>query len=289
MPKQSGVHILRGKLNNECYYTMKGHPGGFVRRINQNMSQRVKTEPGFEQTRKYASEFGYAGALASKSFYAVPGITYDLHRKSAQGELTKYILGDLTNHSQGEFGKRFLRGLDWQQPLIDKINSLSKIKMDDAYPMRVTTTYKETADPMYYSGEFHIEFTDRMGDFMRINGIDMLKVTIAHVSCSGGLYAEGEGTYKYIGSTITPETASDLVYRVMASSAHDIYLELKNCIPYPPQDYTFSQRRPWAGYSRPILVVQAFKHIGAQDVELQRFAAFKILDQGTLVGGEIIA
>lgn len=64
MAKQHTLVNLTGKVGELSYYYTRN--GGFqMRRNNPNMSDRVKTEPGFQNTRLNANEFGAAAGFAS--------------------------------------------------------------------------------------------------------------------------------------------------------------------------------------------------------------------------------
>lgn len=67
MAKQRGIHQISGKVNNLCYYEQKYIRGGLIRRINEAMSERLKTDPVFENTRHANTIFGacsmFAGAI----------------------------------------------------------------------------------------------------------------------------------------------------------------------------------------------------------------------------------
>lgn len=64
MAKQHTMVNLTGKVGELSYYYTRN--GGFqMRRNNPNMSDRVKTEPGFQNTRLNANEFGAAAGFAS--------------------------------------------------------------------------------------------------------------------------------------------------------------------------------------------------------------------------------
>lgn len=65
MAKQSGIHQLRGKVGEHSYYRQTGVSSGLVRQINQGMSERVKTDEAFANTRANNAEFGQAGRIAS--------------------------------------------------------------------------------------------------------------------------------------------------------------------------------------------------------------------------------
>lgn len=69
MAKQRGIHQIKGKINNLCYYEQKYVRGGLIRRINEAMSERLKTDPAFANTRVSNTIFGacstFAGFLLS--------------------------------------------------------------------------------------------------------------------------------------------------------------------------------------------------------------------------------
>ncbi len=64
MAKQRGIHQIKGKINNLCYYEQKYVRGGLIRRINEAMSERLKTDPAFERTRQANFIFGACSSYA---------------------------------------------------------------------------------------------------------------------------------------------------------------------------------------------------------------------------------
>lgn len=65
MAKQSGLHQIRGKVGEHSYYSQSGVSSGLIRKINQGMSQRVKTDEAFANTRLNNAEFGQGCRVAS--------------------------------------------------------------------------------------------------------------------------------------------------------------------------------------------------------------------------------
>lgn len=65
MAKQRGIHQISGKINNLCYYEQKYVRGGLIRRINEAMSERLKTDPLFANTRRANTIFGGCSLVAS--------------------------------------------------------------------------------------------------------------------------------------------------------------------------------------------------------------------------------
>lgn len=64
MAKQRGIHQIKGKINNLCYYEQKYVRGGLIRRINEAMSERLKTDPVFANTRRANIIFGGCSMMA---------------------------------------------------------------------------------------------------------------------------------------------------------------------------------------------------------------------------------
>lgn len=92
MAKQRGIHQISGKVNNLCYYEQKYVRGGLIRRINEAMSGRLKTDPVFERTR-VANRFFGAASLLAKSFLQMFDVYSDLLTyPSRQAKLTKGFL-----------------------------------------------------------------------------------------------------------------------------------------------------------------------------------------------------
>lgn len=65
MAKQRGIHQISGKINNLCYYEQKYVRGGLIRRINEAMSERLKTDPVFANTRRANTIFGGCSIVSS--------------------------------------------------------------------------------------------------------------------------------------------------------------------------------------------------------------------------------
>ena len=124
MPKQASLFKIRGKSDgNSFFYSPNG--GYQFRKINPNMSERVKTEEGFVNTRRNAAEFGAAGSCAAaicRSFYQSFRF---VATKKLPGELTKLIDSLIRSNSEGVWGQRRIPLL--QMPLIQqRFNMLMK-------------------------------------------------------------------------------------------------------------------------------------------------------------------
>lgn len=89
MAKQRGPHQLSGKINNLCYYSQKGVRGGLVRRINDGMSARLKSDEAFAATREANSVFGMCSLFAGQILNLLGSRSTFLFRAARQSILTK--------------------------------------------------------------------------------------------------------------------------------------------------------------------------------------------------------
>lgn len=124
MAKQSGIHQLRGKVGEMSYYRTKGVAEGVVRRINQGMSQRVKTGDEYANTRLNNAEFRNANTIATAAFNSVNSRKRGMMRNFAVAEMTKRALEDI-KLGDGNWGARMpLTELD--QLICDMLENYSK-------------------------------------------------------------------------------------------------------------------------------------------------------------------
>lgn len=89
MAQQTGTYRLRGKLRGLSYYRSAAKGTDSVRSINASMSERVKTEPAFANTRLYANKFGTSCNISSKFVKALTGRNKYLVKKNAYFNVVK--------------------------------------------------------------------------------------------------------------------------------------------------------------------------------------------------------
>ena len=102
MAKQRGIHQISGKINNLCYYEQKYIRGGLIRRINEAMSERLKTDPVFENTRHANTIFGGCSQYAKTllSFFGNRN-TY-LFTPYRQAKLTEIVRKNFLTNDEAE-------------------------------------------------------------------------------------------------------------------------------------------------------------------------------------------
>lgn len=126
MAKQSGIHQLRGKVRGMSYYRQKGVSDGLARSINQGMSERVKNDAGYLNTRLNAREFGSAGSFAGAAIRAISDRQRTMLKDFATGALAKAVKALIAQDSTNPWGERQLVGTDWQTEMLSRIGTYAK-------------------------------------------------------------------------------------------------------------------------------------------------------------------
>lgn len=112
MAKQTGLHLIKGKVGEYSYYRSAGVSAPLMRRINQGMSARVKNGDEYANTRLNNAEFKNAQGLATFLFNAVPSRRASMMRRFAIAEMTKRGLEYIKDGS-GNWGARIpVAGMD---------------------------------------------------------------------------------------------------------------------------------------------------------------------------------
>lgn len=124
MPKQRSLIKITGVADGQSFFYTKN--GGYqMRAINPTMSERVKTEEAFQNTRKCSTEFSVCGAMAS----AILRVLLDRWRfiltPKPTGTLTATIYKYLRASSSGPWGQRTLE-LQYLPYIQNEFNMLSK-------------------------------------------------------------------------------------------------------------------------------------------------------------------
>lgn len=105
MAKQTGLHLIKGKVGEYSYYRSAGVNAPLMRRINQGMSARVKNGDEYANTRLNNAEFKNAQGLATFLFNAVPSRKASMMRRFAIAEMTKKGL-EYIKDGAGNWGTR---------------------------------------------------------------------------------------------------------------------------------------------------------------------------------------
>lgn len=131
MAKQSGLHQLRGKVGEHSYYRQTGVASGLVRSINQGMSERVKNDEAFANTRLNNSEFGQGGRLASVLAQYINPKFRPMVLPFSQSKMAKIILEYIKTDTTHPWGERNIVSDNSVEVQVAALNSVAKNRLED--------------------------------------------------------------------------------------------------------------------------------------------------------------
>lgn len=106
MAKQSGLNQIRGKVGEHSYYSQSGVSSGLIRKINQGMSQRVKTDEAFANTRLNNAEFGQGCRVASCLIQHITPKYRTMLLTFAQAKAAKKVVERIKDDATHNWGER---------------------------------------------------------------------------------------------------------------------------------------------------------------------------------------
>ena len=257
MAKQSGFHQVKGKVGEFSYYQQTGVVGGLIRRINQGLSEKVKTAEAFANTRLNNAEFGQAGRISSVlGMYITPKFRPMLLPFS-QSKMAKVIL-DVIKTDSASWGQRNLTAQTIPTACVNALNSVAKGDFA-SFGIKIsvdieTTTVVLTTDDTFIS---------------KLSAIDANGVTVRLVCCSPwiGTYMPGENIYaKSYARGINVDNG------FVTAESKTLQYSLR---PAPPQGW------PAIYGNFMILIVLPYRTINNIDYTLQEqctFHAFELID-----------
>lgn len=124
MAKQSGLHQIKGKIGEYSYYKQTGVSGGLIRGINQGMSERVKNDAAYANTRLNNQEFGAAANTAALLGQTVTPKFRPMILPFSQSKMAKEILKVAREHT-ANWGQRVVTSDDTAR-LCDILTAMSK-------------------------------------------------------------------------------------------------------------------------------------------------------------------
>lgn len=199
MAKQSGIHQLRGKVGEHSYYKQTGILSGLVRSINQGMSQRVKTDDAFANTRLNNAEFGQGCRIAAVlGQYIVPKFR-PMILPFSQSKMAKIILEFIKNDTSAPWGQRNITVANSGEMQVTALNSVVKnrfedfgliVSVDEEHTKLIVVTTAETINKLSAIGADGINFkfvaaTTWIGTFVPRTGKYAQSYAIANLFDTG--------------------------------------------------------------------------------------------------------
>lgn len=140
MAKSSELLALRGKVAGKSFYAMKGVEGTLVRSINEGMSNRVKNDAAYANTRLNAAEFGSAGSMAGAVIRTVSKRWRTILQAFATAMLTKAVRNLVIQDTTNAWGQRLLSVSGWQDVVRDAVSRLVKNSYSENFANGITAS-----------------------------------------------------------------------------------------------------------------------------------------------------
>ena len=271
MAKQTGLHLIKGKVGEYSYYRSAGVDAPLMRRINQGMSARVKTGDEYANTRLNNAEFKNAQGLATFLFNAVPNRKASMTRRFAIAMMTKKGLEYIKDGS-GNWGARIpVTGMDGIA--VDLLENHSKTgpysgEFGDIEVTRAQDTFT-----------ISVNYSDVVAADLLSKGIDgfytlAVKGALAEVVDTDGFVRQHFGVSSIFpqNEDIDPEGAG-----VQASTFTPSYTTLG----MSPAGYTAAQGAQNNGMYA-IITFIPYRQVGSQRHTLYEYATFACINLGAI-------
>lgn len=144
MAKGQSTFRQLGKIDGRKYYQVKGVDGIVSQSINQGMSNRVKTDAAYANTRLNNAEFGGAGSTAGAITRALSQKWRYLLVPFATGKLAKDVRSIMMLDATGKWGQRGLTGTTWQAALAEKVSAYSKNSVTDYTGVTIDSVFNSS-------------------------------------------------------------------------------------------------------------------------------------------------
>lgn len=256
------------------YYQQKGVIGGLVRRINEGLSSRVKTDDAYANTRLNNAEFKNANAIASAAFKSVNTRKRGMMRTFAVAEMTKRALEDI-KQGTGKWGVR-LPASELDVLICDMLENYAKGgKYDGMFGTYedITFTNQGVMTATYNLSAERIAALKELG----IDG----HMTVFSKCLAGEIIVDGLPRL-FAGAGIAPFTP--LVYPDTAegvTSPVSETLSLPSNVGMSPSGYAFAQDDPNHGFFV-VVTILPFRQIGNQRYTLQEYCTYVAIPLGQI-------
>lgn len=144
MAKQRGLHQIKGKVGEYSYYSQTGVSGGLIRKINEGLSARVKSDAAYANTRLNNQEFGAAAETAALLGKTVVPKFRPMILPFSQSKMAKEIL-KVARENTANWGQRVVTSADTAK-LCEILSAQSKLNALDYVELSIARTAADEAD-----------------------------------------------------------------------------------------------------------------------------------------------
>lgn len=198
MAKSSELLALRGKIAGKSFYAMKGVEGTLVRSINEGLSNRVKNDAAFANTRLNAAEFGSAGNFAGALVRTVSRRWRYILKAFTTAAMTKALREMIQLDDKGVWGQRTVVHLGWITEVIQSMQMMVKNSYEENFANDINVSVSGST----LTAEVAIKVTDSVE--LREQGVDGVRYEIYRQIASVPSFDENVGKF-------TKSVASDVL------------------------------------------------------------------------------
>lgn len=256
MAKQRGLHQIKGKVGEYSYYSQTGVSGGLIRKINEGLSARVKSDAAYANTRLNNREFGSAAETAALLGNTVVPKFRPMILPFSQSKMAKEILKVAREHA-ANWGQRVVTSDDTAK-LCEILTSQSKRDASEFVSLGVTRSGASDATAS-------AAYTAEQATLMTSLGIDALTVTAAQYDIATGQWVplafEMSTGYMYLRDTVSVFNGDD-INPAGTQSGDDLAVS------------TFVPEANHAGHQIVVFVVMPIRTINSQPHILQEYCSF---------------
>lgn len=269
MPKQVGTYKVKGKMEGRSYYKPKYSEDHLLRTINPQMSERVKKDPKFLNTRKCAEEFGVATGMSRELFDHLKSYGANITNQTLCNKLTQRLLSDVRHDTEHIFGQRMLNNRLWQVETRSFLNTCSRPGWGSIYPdnLSVEMQYEKTSSGVRTHFHVHIPCDEQNNTRLRAEGFKSVSYQIYAMRFYSKRYNPSTG--KYYPTTGAVLTVFDEGFIASEWDDNYDYDITKNGM------YWFGDDPSCIGFF--LVVANASKSGNPEQDQLQSMSAFKLL------------
>lgn len=257
MAKQRGLHQIKGKVGEYSYYSQTGVSGGLIRKINEGLSARVKSDAAYANTRLNNREFGAAADTASLLGKTVVPKFRPMILPFSQSRMAKEVL-KIARQNVANWGERVVTSADTEK-LCEILTAQSKLNASDYISLSVVRSAANEFDANY-------AYTSSQASMMASLGITSLTLSAALFNIATGqwvpLAQEMSTGYLELFESSTIINEEDVIDGAPGSGS-----ETMNC-------NTFVPAANHAGHQIVVFVVMPGRDINADVHVLQEYCSF---------------
>ena len=257
MAKQRGLHQIKGKVGEYSYYSQTGVSGALIRKINEGLSARVKSDEAYANTRLNNQEFGAAANTAALLGQCVTPKFRPMILPFSQSKMAKEILKVAREHA-ANWGQRVVTSDDTAR-ICEILSAVSKRDAAEFVDLAATRSGADLAG-------ISAIYSASQASLMASLGISALTVTATQYDVATGQWVPLVGQmstgYKIVRDSVSPFDEQLIVAGTGESNTEDMNVS------------TFVPEANHSGHQIVVFVVMPIRMVNSIPHILQEYCSF---------------